>query len=291
MWTSLYANRKRRSGHPQKMLQIGAALTDWGVAFACFIGMLVLHWHSSGKSRPPYYLCFMGVFLAEGVACFGGGFMWSSGTNKVSEYPRDLSASELFVNFLMIVGMAAEGLMLILTHIALRDGIDWGSFLVCSKWVGVAFVGCCSFYWLVALMDWPFNVALQLVNTLPCGLLLMLFSCVSNLRESSDAVEVQSWCQVCAGIVLNLIGAAVLGVLDNDCTGISCITEYIPWESSPCRYAVAVPHGASCPLPEWFNHSAIMHVCAIASCVVTVRGLRGLLDCGWQSRLTKTHGK
>lgn len=86
----------------------------------------------------------------------------------------------------------------------------------------------------------------------------------------------------CLGSLLLLIGAAVFGILDNDCTGQSCLTEYLPWESSPCRWYTADPKGHSCPLPEWFNHCAVMHCFAIASCIITTLGVQGLLESGWE---------
>lgn len=271
--------------------KVGAALTDWGVAVTCLIAVCSLHFHAAGKSKPRWYLCHMSVFVAEGLACFGGGFMWSWGINKFSAYPRTLGAADLLVSFMMIVGMATEGLLLILTHFALRPDMSDASFATCFKCIGLCCFLCCMWYWLVACMDWPFNVALQELNVLPCGLLSMLFSCIANVRATEDAIRGASWRKLLIGVLLNLAGAVALSVVDNDCTGVSCITEYLPWESSPCRYATTVPQGASCPLPEWFNHSAIMHLFAIASCIVSVLGLQGLLDCCWEPGSSKTHAQ
>eukprot|EP00404_Azadinium_spinosum_P010397 CAMPEP_0180542586 /NCGR_PEP_ID=MMETSP1036_2-20121128/68534_1 /TAXON_ID=632150 /ORGANISM="Azadinium spinosum, Strain 3D9" /LENGTH=73 /DNA_ID=CAMNT_0022557469 /DNA_START=1 /DNA_END=218 /DNA_ORIENTATION=+ len=68
------------------MQQVGAALTDWSVAVVCFVGLLVLYRHTCGRQFPRWYLCMMGVYFSEGVACFAGGFMWAGGANKHAEH-------------------------------------------------------------------------------------------------------------------------------------------------------------------------------------------------------------
>jgi len=257
-------------------------VTDWLVTATCFAAVWQLWRHGRGKPKPRWYLCYMGVFVAEGLSCFGGGFMWGWGLNKLY-YPSTVSGpKDIAALVTMTSGMAAEGLFLILTHLALRADVGEAGFGRWKKAVGICTLACCAFPLLVVYMDWPYNVALQEIHFLPVGVAAISSSSVAYAYDSRGSAFQGHWRTLCLGSFLLLIGAAVFGIPDNDCTGRSCITEYLPWESSPCRWYTAVPKGSSCPLPEWFNHSAVMHCFAIISCIVTTVGVQGLLESGWE---------
>jgi len=257
-------------------------VTDWLVTTTCVAVVWQLRRHASGKPKPRWYLCYMGAFVAEGISCFGGGFMWCWGLNKLY-YPSTLNGpKDIAALVTMTSGMAAEGLLLILTHLALRADVSEASFGRWVKVIGLSILGCCGFPFIVIYMDWPYNIALQAIHFLPIGVVAITSSSTAYMYSCGGSPFQGPWRLLCLGSFILLTGAAIFGIPDNDCTGRSCITEYLPWESSPCRWYTADPKGSSCPLPEWFNHSAVMHCFAIASCIITTLGVQGLLDSGWE---------
>ena len=210
--------------------------------------------------------------------------MWSWGTNKHLYHTRDLDLSEHVVCFFMIIGMYAEGLMLILASIAIRS-CDGKPLAVWTCRITVVLIGGMAFYVCAAVANSRCSIVLQLLLVLPVGIGRAALVCAGNMMKTvpaqASSPEQTYWRWLFTGAVLNLAGAGVLAGMDNDCTAPSCITELLPWSPQPCRFATASPPGSSCPLPEWFNHAAIMHVLAIASCGCCAVGLRGLFDSGF----------
>eukprot|EP00931_Biecheleriopsis_adriatica_P003820 TRINITY_DN105581_c0_g1_i1.p1 TRINITY_DN105581_c0_g1~~TRINITY_DN105581_c0_g1_i1.p1 ORF type:complete len:275 (-),score=46.96 TRINITY_DN105581_c0_g1_i1:28-852(-) len=261
------------------MEQLGAALTDWGVAATCFAGLLLLSGGSDGRRLPRWYKCVMGVYLSEGLACFAGGFMWASGANKHANFMGELSWVSYAACCPMILGMAAEGIFLILASRALSNPCEDTPFLSWARLEMSCLAVCSALYFMGCWLNMSFTLTYQFLAPLAFGLAKFLLECIRAYQRSAAAsLEASCWLRVLAGAALNMLGAAVLGLLDNDCTGIRCITEPLPWESSPCRYGTAVPPGSSCPLPEWFNHAAAMHVLAIFSAILAVPSLLKLRD-------------
>ncbi|CAE8720147.1 unnamed protein product [Polarella glacialis] len=274
------------------MQQVGAALTDWSVSIASFLTLLVLYRKSCGRQHVPrWYRCLMGVYLSEGNACFGGGFMWASGINKRAHHLGQLTLGQHAACCLMVLGMVAEGLCLILTSRALlRTSEEEKSSFISWAWPeAAAFAACCGLHAIGCLTSVSVTTPLQFLGVLAVGLAFFWCTCFKIWQVSGNAAERSCWSQLLGGATLNLIGAALLGMMDNDCTGLGCITELLPWESSPCRFGIATPPGSSCPLPEWFNHAAVMHVLAVVSCVASVPALCKLLDLSWEPHAGKSH--
>lgn len=263
------------------MHQVGASLTDWGVSAACLVSLLVLQQHSAAKRRiPRWYWMFMLVYLAEGIACFAGGFMWSSGTNKTCRLMAELPPLVHMWCFIMIQGMAAEGLGLIMASRELGASSEGSRSFVSQALPETLALGvCCVFYGVALVAGASISIIYQFLLPLAAGLGAISTALTRRIRSCENSKERGLWTQLLVGHSLNLVGAAALGLLDNDCTGLGCITEFVPWESNPCRFGTANPVGSSCALPEWFNHAAVMHTTAILSCAVTVPALCGLLDC------------
>lgn len=270
------------------MQQVGAALTDWLCSAACLIGVFTLYRHGSQQQMPRWYLCFIGVYLSEGLACFGGGFMWASGANKHARHMDELTFGQHVVCSVMMLGMVAEGLWLILTSRAMRMNSEDASFVSWAWPEKTAFTVCVALYFIGCAVGMPLTVAYQFLSILAVGLAGSLVSCLMAQLGSSSSAERACWGQLVLGVSLNLVGAIELGLLDNDCTGAGCITEPLPWESSPCRFGSANPPGSSCPLPECFNHAAVMHLLATVSCGVCVPALCTLLDLAWDPRVMKS---
>mmetsp|Transcript_40924 Transcript_40924/g.73976 ORF Transcript_40924/g.73976 Transcript_40924/m.73976 type:complete len:281 (-) Transcript_40924:150-992(-) len=258
--------------------QAGASITDWMLSAVSLAGAWKLHQHPG--QHPRWYSAFVWAYLSEGLSCFMGGFMWGSGTNVM---PSPLPPLHAAVAGGMIIGMAGEALALILAFRLLKgtevDGLGPVTFwAACTKAVFVFVV----FY---VYVGWWCNVGVSWL-LLPCMLLgiafpLMMEPGIKHSQGNSLDSAVQSWRLILCGNVLNLTGAIVLGALDGDCTGSYCFGEPLPLLPKPCPFVLAKPPGSSCPLPLWFNHGAVMHVFAMAACVVSTRGLAGLLDCNW----------
>jgi len=262
------------------MHQIGAALTDWGVSAACGLSLLVLHRHGAPRRRhggaPRWYDCFMYVYVAEGVACLAGGFMWSSGANKTCALMGELEPATQMWCFLMIQGMCAEGLALILASRELAGGSEGQALLPRALPETMAFAASCILYGLALASGASISLIYKFLTPLAAGIVCISVALARKISGAETSDERRLWTQLLAGQSLNAVGAVVIASLDNDCTGLGCITEGLPWESSPCRYGLAEPAGHGCPLPEWFNHAAVMHSAAILSCAVCVPALRGL---------------
>eukprot|EP00930_Biecheleria_cincta_P076777 TRINITY_DN63999_c0_g1_i1.p1 TRINITY_DN63999_c0_g1~~TRINITY_DN63999_c0_g1_i1.p1 ORF type:complete len:274 (+),score=26.95 TRINITY_DN63999_c0_g1_i1:148-969(+) len=270
------------------MHQIGAALTDWGVSRACLVSLLVMY--SRCRSRPTtpfWYYCFMSVYVMEGLACFGGGFMWSSGVNKHATHVGSLTAPQHVVCAIMMMGMVAEGLCLIMTSRELCRTTGKDSFISVLTPEGSALGVICIVYGLGCVANMSITMTYQLLAILAVGLAAMAAACFNEASRAADSSERACLWQLFGGQSVNLVGAAVLGLLDNKCTGVGCLTEPLPWEKSPCAFGTATPVGSTCPLPEWFNHAAVMHSLAIVSCTICVPALYTLLEIGWEPSARK----
>lgn len=264
------------------MHQIGAALTDWGVSAACCLSLLALHRHGASRRRqghaPRWYDCFMCVYAAEGISCLAGGFMWSSGANKTCVLMAELEPATQMWCFLMIQGMCSEGLGLILASRELMCCSEGSPFLSQAMPETLTLAASCVLYGLALAGGASISLIYKFLMPLAAGLASVSVAFSRKISSSKSAEERRLWTRLLAGQSLNVFGAVVTAGLDNDCTGLGCITEGLPWESSPCRYGLSEPVGSSCPLPEWFNHAAVMHSTAILSCAVCVPALCGLLD-------------
>jgi len=219
------------------------------------------------------------VYVAEGIACFAGGFVWSSGGSKIYRLMEEMPPLLHIWSFLMVQGMAAEGFGLILASRELGTNSESKAFVSQALPETLALGVSCALHGVALVAGASISLGLLLVLPLAAGLGAISTTLTRRIRSCESSKERGLWTQLLVGHSLNLAGAAVLALLDNDCTGLSCITEYMPWESSPCRFGTSSPAGASCILPEWFNHAAVMHTTAILSCAVCVPALCGLLDC------------
>eukprot|EP00929_Paragymnodinium_shiwhaense_P015228 TRINITY_DN123286_c0_g1_i1.p1 TRINITY_DN123286_c0_g1~~TRINITY_DN123286_c0_g1_i1.p1 ORF type:complete len:275 (-),score=49.18 TRINITY_DN123286_c0_g1_i1:105-929(-) len=270
------------------MASIGAAITDWGVALACFWAFFTMYRVSGEKPKPWWFLAFMAVFLAEGLACLTGGFIWSA--PELQETVRlltDMDGKDLFFTTVTILGMAAEGFALLVAARATSSGatdddVRWFAQLMALMWVALL-----PAYALMVAMSMSPGVAYQLFQALPLGIVAVTVGNWKNAQAAKDEETKTCWMRLFFAEALNLVGAGFMGAFDNDCMGASCISEVYPWESNPCRYITTTPPGATCPLPQSFNHAAVMHVCAIISVIVSVPALCRLLEVGWQPEPAK----
>jgi len=213
--------------------------------------------------------------------------MWAGGVNKRLSFMHEFPAAQQVACGAMMLGMVAEGLFLILTCRELWTSSDSGSLAAKALPEVLVLAGLGVFYCIGCAINLPFWAMYQFLHFLALGLVAMAVACFNEAANCSSSLERSCLWRLFMGESLNLGGAAVLTLLDNDCTGVSCITEPFPWESSPCRFGVVEPPGSTCPLPEWFNHGAVMHALAIVSCAICVPALCTLLECGWEPRSRK----
>mmetsp|Transcript_23377 Transcript_23377/g.51632 ORF Transcript_23377/g.51632 Transcript_23377/m.51632 type:complete len:311 (+) Transcript_23377:68-1000(+) len=266
-------------------VQVGAGITDWVLAAVCFYSFAAMRQHARASTRPTpqWYRSFEWAFLSEGFSCFFGAFMWLSGANQNSRIH--------IVDFVqacpMIVGMAGEALALLLVANTMRTTMKPKTFEAFGYALAAAIVMAFFYVGFIYFGGLPVSLTLQPCTLLAVAFPLLLVRCLENsFGEAAGASGAarSHWRRLLAGTVLNLCGAASLGTMDNDCTGRSCISEFLPWESSPCRWVTAEPMGSTCPLPEWFNHAAVMHIFCIVACFLSVSALCGLLDCNWEPK-------
>jgi len=269
------------------MLQIGAALTDWLLAATCLFGAWRLQKYSKTLGVPPrWYVFFMWAYVSEGASCICGGFLWSTGVN-FKQHSSEYTWLDLCIVSGTVIGMTLEAVALIAASQALTKNMDMTSFQV---WVlafrSVLILLVVYMVWLFAI-EAPGSCFLQPCSLLAAAFPLLLQPCYKHARASGTTPGGKTsadfaWRNVTLGNVLSLAGLVLLAGLDNTCSGASCITEYLPWETSPCRWNSVVPKGASCPLPMWFNHAALMHILCACGCAVSVSGLLGLAECKWE---------
>lgn len=207
--------------------------------------------------------------------------MWSSGINKHATHVGTFTVSQHMACATMMMGMVAEGLCLIMTSRELKRSSSKDSFMSVLTPEGSALAGVCVVYSIGCVANMSLTTTYQFLAPLAAGLAAMAAACFNEATKATNSAERSCLWQLLVGEFVNLVGAAVLGLLDNKCTGVGCITEPLPWEESPCAFGTATPVGSTCPLPEWFNHAAVMHLLAIISCAICVPALCTLLDIGW----------
>eukprot|EP00928_Gymnodinium_smaydae_P033405 TRINITY_DN23938_c0_g3_i1.p1 TRINITY_DN23938_c0_g3~~TRINITY_DN23938_c0_g3_i1.p1 ORF type:complete len:394 (-),score=24.97 TRINITY_DN23938_c0_g3_i1:193-1374(-) len=260
------------------MLQVGAAVTDWLLALMSGYSALKLR---KVKGTSPRWLIFhKWAYLAESVSCMCGGFLWSTGLNLKSS--NEYTPLDIFICTGVVIGMALEGIALVAATHAMTKCIDEKAF---ARWCLVfqLFIALIPLYSAILYSNGvPGSLYLQPCLTLGAGFPLLFIPCYKNVTTTyPDSLVGSSWRLLTTGHCLNLVGLLVMASLDNACTGASCITEYLPFHSSPCQWN-SVPVGASCPLPSSFNHAAIMHILCCHACSMTSSALVALADAGWK---------
>lgn len=220
--------------------------------------------------------------MAGSVACVCGCVMWAMELNF--KHPHELEVWQVVVGDGMALGMFGEALGLLAACMGMSPLVDDRSF---NRWaqISVLLELLCCIYLVVGHMT-GLSISYLLLPCASIGAALGALVCLAGahswgLVAASSEARV-GWRWVFVGSVLTLVGAAVLGAWDSDCAGPYCFTESFPWESSPCRWNTASPQGSSCPLPEVFNHAAVMHTFAIVGVTLMSHGLQGLLACGWE---------
>jgi len=191
------------------------------------------------------------------------------------------------------LGMFGNALSLVAANVGFRGDVGDRSFKTFAQFLTLVWMATAS--WMAYGHYAGVHVSFLL---LPCASMGPALVCLTYLAGKhalgggSAAAPIadisqMNWMKIFLGSACNLIGAAAMGALDNDCTGMYCITEKLPWESSPCRWNIE-PRGHKCPLPEDFNHAAVMHVFAIIGVLLLVSGVEGLFMCGWDESCTET---
>jgi len=213
--------------------------------------------------------------------------MWASGISKWATHMGQFTPFQHLACAVMMLGMVAEGLCLILTSRELKTPSDNTSLARQVRPEALAFAAACAAYCSGCMANMPIWLTFQFLLVLPVGIVAMGATCFNAATSAKDSVERGCLWRLLGGESLNLVGAALLGLLDQACTGVGCITEPLPWEASPCVFGTVDPVGSTCPLPEWFNHAAVMHILAIVSCAVCVPELCTLLEMGWEPQSGK----
>lgn len=274
------------------MEQKGAAITDWLTAAVFFYGAWSLSCTSrkSGRIFPRWYGAYFVACVSGGLSCVSGGFMWGWGINKRAD---EMTVLDMAICDGVILGMFGEALALIAAWLGFRGDVGDRSFKSFSHFAVLL--------WMGTLVWTAYGHLTGVSNSwllLPCASMGPALLCLVTLAgknalggESAPGpiaeISQDNWMKIFVGSICNLIGAVALGALDNDCTGMYCITEKLPWESSPCRWNLE-PRGHKCPLPEDFNHAAVMHVFAIIGILLSASGVQGLFTCGWDENYTKS---
>lgn len=211
--------------------------------------------------------------------------MWSRALNfKASD---EYLVGDLLIMIPTVVGMALEGIALMGASQALSTKMNMSSFQSWSIGFQAALVALVCYMVACFVIGAPGSFYLQPCQLLGVAFPMLLPACYKNALMSEgdagySASAVRAWRRITAGNVLNLVGLVLMASLDNSCSGVACITEYLPWEASPCRWVASVPKGSSCPLPADFNHAAVMHIVCAIGAAVSVSGLVGLVDSQWE---------
>lgn len=264
------------------MRQAGAAVTDIALLATFVHAAMHLKRCCPNDSMPRWCRSFVWACYSGSLACTCGCFGWMLGLNL--KHAHELEVWEILLMDGMVVGMFGEAVALLAACVGMLACVDDRSF---NRWkqLSVSLECLCCIFMLVGHLSGLSNsylvLPLAFVGVSLVALVLLAGAHVFGVVAIGSETKASWWC-ILIGSCLTLLGAAVLATLDNDCAGRYCVTEAFPWESSPCRWNTADPPGSSCPLPEEFNHAAVMHSFAIAGVSLLSRGLQGLLSHGWE---------
>lgn len=206
--------------------------------------------------------------------------MWGLGVNLKPQ--SDLSLLDYGIVAGTVLGMVAEALANMTAARALDPACDEGKTRAWAYYSKVLFGFFCAYECMCVAFGLRPSYLLQPIMLTAVAFLSLLPGCYRGCtKDGNGATDVEAraaWRLVTVSILLNLVGAATMGSMSNDCDGMNCVTEFLPWEDSPCRFVKAKPQGSTCPLPEAFNHAAVMHVVCIVACRFSVAGLTRLVN-------------
>lgn len=266
------------------MRQLGAAVTDVALLATFVHAAMQLKRCCPNDTMPRWCNSVVWACMSGSLACICGCFGWLLELNL--RHPHEMEVWEVVIADGMVLGMFGEAVALLVACVGMSPGVNDQSFnrwtqlsvaleLLCCIYISMGHLAGLSVSYLmlpIAFVGVALTIMVLLAGAYVLGVVVV---------ASGSEAKASWWC-ILIGSGLTLLGAAVLAALDSDCAGPYCITEALPWESAPCRWNTADPPGSSCPLPEVFNHAAVMHLFAIAGVSLLSRGVQGLLSCGWE---------
>jgi len=262
--------------------QVGAVVTDFMLVAAFWLGAYSLSRHRRKFSwmAPRWYGAFFVAYVLGGVSAIFGALSSGLGLN----YMEDLNGWAWLITALAIVFVFGMALALFTAWRGFRRSVRPLNFLLGAQATMLVFLVCCAYITAGRFIGIPipFLMLPQPFQGVAFILLLPQAGLYAFTGRRTSKRANRSWMLMFVGHALAFCGTTVVYFLDQDCHGPSCMSRVLPWRRS-CHWLETQPPGASCPLPENFNHLAVMHVFYIASILPTTRGLQGLLDCGWDA--------
>jgi len=232
---------------------------------------------------PRWYGAFFVAYVLGGVSAIFGTLSSGLGLN----YMEDLSGWAWLITALAIVFVFGMALALFTAWRGFRKSIRPLQFLLGAQATMLVFLVCVVYITAGRFIGIPIPYLMlpQPFQGIAFMFLLPQSAMYAFTGRRTSKRANRSWMLMLVGNMLAFIGGTVVYIFDQACAGPACVSRVLPWRGE-CHWHTVDPPGSLCPLPESFNHLAVMHVFFLSSIYPTVLGLKGLLDCGWDAPRT-----